>query len=176
MFSDDFETSKGWTPSPSNCTQLDEDDRRDTARRPRGRRRRTPTRATSNLDSPSITVPSGSDTIRLSFSEKHNTEDYGPAGGAGGCPCDYGVVQLSTDGGATYASVGNVYAGAAPAYSQTTIPLPDSVAGKTIKLRFHFHSDANTLGAERRLVGRRPGADGRALGRPTSVSLFPVAT
>jgi hypothetical protein len=54
------------------------------------------------------------------------------------------VVQLSTDGGATYTTVGNPYAGAAPAYSQTTIPLPDSAAGKTIKLRFHFHSDANT--------------------------------
>ena len=51
---------------------------------------------------------------------------------------------MATDGGATYASVGNVYAGAAPAYSQTTIPLPDSVAGTTVKLRFHFHSDANT--------------------------------
>ena len=34
--------------------------------------------------------------------------------------------------------------GAAPAYSQTTVPLPDSAAGTTIKIRFHFHSDANT--------------------------------
>jgi hypothetical protein len=25
-----------------------------------------------------------------------------------------------------------------------TVPLPDAAAGKTIKFRFHFHSDANT--------------------------------
>ena len=143
VFSDDFETNKGWTPSPSNCTQWT---KTTDANSPSTAWTTAPyaDACDVNLDSPSITVPSGSDTIRLSFSEKHNTEDYGPAGGAGGCPCDYGVVQLSTDGGATYASVGNVYAGAAPAYSQTTIPLPDSVAGTTVKLRFHFHSDANT--------------------------------
>ena len=97
-----------------------------------------------NLDSPSISVPSGSNTIRLSFFEKHTTEDYGPAGGVNGCPCDYGQVQLSTDGGLTYTSVGNPYLGVQSSYAQTSIPLPDSAAGKTIKLRFHFHSDANT--------------------------------
>jgi hypothetical protein len=53
-------------------------------------------------------------------------------------------VQLSIDGGASYSTVGNLYLGAQPSYVQTTVPLPDGAAGKTIKLRFHFHSDANT--------------------------------
>ncbi|MFL6006850.1 MAG: hypothetical protein ACJ744_11460 [Gaiellaceae bacterium] len=142
VFSDDFETNKGWATSSGSCNWTATGD----AHSPSTAWTTAPYTdvCDTNLDSPSIAMPSGSDTIRLSFSEKHNTEDYGPAGGAGGCPCDYGVVQLSTDNGATYASVGNVYAGAAPAYSQTTIPLPDSASGKTIKLRFHFHSDANT--------------------------------
>jgi len=142
VFSDDFETNRGWTTSTGSCNWTKTSD----AHSPSTAWTTAPyaDACDVNLDSPSISVPSGTDTIRLSFSEKHNTEDYGPAGGAGGCPCDYGAVQLSTDNGATYASVGNLYAGAAPAYSQTTIPLPDSASGKTIKLRFHFHSDANT--------------------------------
>jgi hypothetical protein len=83
--------------------------------------------------------------MRLSFFEKHNTEDYGRAGGtAAGCPCDYGIVQLSTDNGASYSSIGNLYLGATTSYSQSAIPLPDSAAGKTIKIRFHFHSDGST--------------------------------
>ena len=97
-----------------------------------------------NLDSPSITVPSGANTIRLSFFEKHDTEDYGPGNIAARLPCDYGQVQLSTDGGSTYTSVGGLYFGAQPAYASSTVPLPDSAAGKTIRIRFHFHSDANT--------------------------------
>jgi hypothetical protein len=97
-----------------------------------------------NFDSPPISIPAGSNTIRLSFAEKHNTEYYGPAGGAAGCPCDFGQVQLSTNGGSTWANIGNVYMGPQPNYQQTQIPLPDDAAGKNIKLRFKFHSDANT--------------------------------
>jgi hypothetical protein len=52
-------------------------------------------------------------------------------------------VQLSTDGGSTFTSIGNRYEGTELTYSQSTIPLPDSVAGKTIKLRFHFQSDSS---------------------------------
>ena len=142
LFSDDFETAKGWTTSSSSCnwTKTTEANSPSTAW--------TTAPYTDacdvNLDSPAISVPTGSNTIRLSFFEKHITEDYGPGGAAGGCPCDYGVVQLSTDGGASYSTVGNLYLGAQPSYAQTTVPLPDGAAGKTIKLRFHFHSDANT--------------------------------
>jgi hypothetical protein len=142
LFSDDFEGSKAWTTSTSSCAWAKTTDAHS------GTTAWTTSPYTDacdvNLDSPSITVPSGANTIRLSFFEKHTTEDYGPAGGVNGCPCDYGQVQLSTDGGLTYTNVGNPYLGVAPSYAQTAIPLPDSAAGKTIKLRFHFHSDANT--------------------------------
>jgi hypothetical protein len=142
LFSDDFESAKAWTTSTSSCNWAKTTDAH------------SGTTAWStapytdscdvNLDSPSITVPSGANTIRLSFFEKHITEDYGPGNGVQGCPCDYGVVQLSTDGGSTFSSVGNLYLGAAPSYTQSAIPLPDSAAGHTIKIRFHFHSDGLT--------------------------------
>jgi hypothetical protein len=142
LFSDDFETSKPWTTS-SGCGSWT---KTSDAHSPSTAWTSAPyTDACDvNLDSPSITVPTGANTMRVSFFEKHNTEDYGPAGGAAGCPCDYGIVQLSTDNGASYQSIGNQYLGAALMYSQSTIPLPDSAAGKTIKIRFRFHSDANT--------------------------------
>jgi hypothetical protein len=143
LFSDDFETAKGWTTSTtcaSGWTQTTD------AHSPATAWTNAPyaDACDSNLDSPAISVPVGVNTIRVSFFEKHNSEDYGAAGGAAGCPCDYGQVQLSTDGGASYTAVGNVYQGPSPTYAQTAIPLPDSAAGKTIKIRFHFHSDGNT--------------------------------
>ena len=142
LFSDDFESNKGWTQSSSTCNWTQTTD----ANSPSNAWTSAPytDACDTNLDSPSISVPSGANTIRLSFFEKHNTEDYGPGGVAGGCPCDYGQVQLSTDGGSTYTSVGGLYLGAQPAYAQSSLPLPDSAAGKTIRIRFHFHSDANT--------------------------------
>jgi bacillopeptidase F len=142
LFSDDFESDKGWTHSSSSCNWTQTTD----ANSPSNAWTTAPyTDACDvDLDSPSISVPSGANTIRLSFFEKHNTEDYGAAGGAAGCPCDYGQVQLSTDGGSTYTSVGGLYLGAQPAYAQSTVPLPDSAAGKTIRIRFHFHSDSGT--------------------------------
>jgi len=142
LFSDDFETSKPWTTSGGCGAWTKTSD----AHSPSTAWTSAPyTDACDvNLDSPSIAVPTSANTMRLSFFEKHNTEDYGPAGGAAGCPCDYGIVQVSTDNGASYTSIGNLYLGAAPSYSQSAIPLPDSAAGKTIKIRFRFHSDANT--------------------------------
>jgi len=44
----------------------------------------------------------------------------------------------------TFTSIGNRYEGTEPLYSQSTIPLPDSAAGKTIKIRFHFQSDSSS--------------------------------
>jgi hypothetical protein len=142
LFSDDFETSKPWTTTSSTCNWTKSTD----AHSPSTAWTTAPytDSCDDNLDSPSITVPSTANTIRLSFFEKHITEDYGPGNGAQGCPCDYGVVQLSTDGGATYSSISGLYLGASPSYQQSTVPLPDSAAGHTIKLRFHFHSDALT--------------------------------
>jgi hypothetical protein len=142
LFSDDFETSKPWTTSTSSCAWTKTSD----ANSPSTAWTSAPyTDACDvNLDSPAISVPAGANTIRLSFAEKHNTEYYGPAGGAAGCPCDYGQVQISTDGGGTYANIGNVYMGPQATYQQSAIPLPDSAAGKNVKIRFHFHSDANT--------------------------------
>jgi hypothetical protein len=143
LFSDDFETEKGWTVSTgSTCAWSTTSDAN------------TPSKAWTtapyadncsvNLDSPAIRVPAGANTIRVSFSEKHATEWYATANGSLGCPCDFGQVHLSTDGGATYTSIGNVFQGAEPVYTQAAVPLPDSAAGQTIKLRFHFQSDGNT--------------------------------
>jgi hypothetical protein len=144
FFSDDFETEKGWTAkagttcawgktteakSPSNAWKASYADACDTT-----------------LTSPAIAVPSTANTVRIAFAEKHISEEYPEPVGttAAGCPCDYGRVQVSTDGGATFTSIGNFYMGVQPDYAQTTIPLPDSVAGKSVKLRFAFHADANT--------------------------------
>ena len=55
----------------------------------------------------------------------------------------------------TFTSIGNRYEGTEPLYSQSTIPLPDSAAGKTIKIRFHFQSDGSSRIPSTGLVGRR---------------------
>jgi hypothetical protein len=142
LFSDDFETVKPWTVSGTNCTWTT-DSSPDNAHS--GTRSWTThpygDNCNVNLTSPSISVPAGSNTIRLSFWEKHDNES--DTNGGFGCPCDFGQVQLSTDNGATYTSIGNRYEGTELVYSQSTIPLPDSAAGKTIKIRFHFQSDGS---------------------------------
>ena len=145
LFSDDFEAEKGWTASTgSTCAWSTTAD----AHSPSKAWTTAPyvDNCSVNLDSPAIAVPAGANTIRVSFSEKHKTEWYAAAAANGplGCPCDFGQVHLSTDGGATYTSIGNVFQGVEPIYSQVTVPLPDSAAGKTIKIRLHFQSDANT--------------------------------
>jgi hypothetical protein len=143
LFSDDFETTKAWTTSATTTCTWNKDTTADNAHSGSNSWTTHPygDNCNTNFISPPISVPAGANTIRLSFFEKHDSES-GTNGGFG-CPCDFGQVQLSTDGGATYASIGNQYDGTQPLYSQSTIPLPDSVAGKTIKIRFHFQSDGS---------------------------------
>ncbi|HKP18940.1 MAG TPA: hypothetical protein VJT84_10700, partial [Gaiellaceae bacterium] len=95
----------------------------------------------TNFDSPGISVPAGSTAVRVSFWQMHDTES--DTNGGAGCPCDFGQLQYSTDNGATWTSAGNRYEGTEPIYTQVTVPLPDSVAGKTLKLRYHFQSDGS---------------------------------
>jgi hypothetical protein len=142
LFSDNFETTKPWTKTGTACPWKVTSD----ANSPTHAMTTSPydNSCLANLDSPGIVVPSGANTIRLSFAEKHNTEWYGPAGGAAGCPCDFGQVQISLNNGATYTNIGNIYDGPQPSYASSTIPLPDAAAGKTIKIRFNFHSDTST--------------------------------
>jgi hypothetical protein len=143
VFSDDFETAKAWTTSAATDCTWKKDAAGGNAHagsnswttHPYGDNCKT------EFVSPSISVPAGSNTIRLSFWEKHDSES--DTNGGFGCPCDFGQVELSTDNGATFTSIGNRYEGTQPLYSQSTIPLPDSAAGKTIKLRFHFQSDGS---------------------------------
>ena len=143
LFSDDFETTKPWTTFAADPCTWSNDTDASNAHSPSNSWTTTPYGDNCNTDftSPSIAVPAGSNTIRLSFWEKHDTES--DTNGGAGCPCDFGQVQLSTDNGATYTNIGNRYEGTEPVYSQATIPIPDSAAGKTIRLRFHFQSDGS---------------------------------
>jgi len=144
LFSDNFETAQPWTVSGGNAScAWTKDATSGDAHSPTHSWTTHPygDNCGINLTSPSITVPAGTNTIRLSFWEKHDSES--DTNGGSGCPCDFGQVQLSTDNGSTYTTVGNRYEGTQPAYSQTAIPLPDSAAGKTIRLRFHFQSDGS---------------------------------
>jgi hypothetical protein len=144
LFSDDFETVKPWTTSGGTATcAWTKDTNAGNAHSPSRSWTTHPygDNCGINLTSPSISIPAGSNTIRLLFWKKHDSES--DTNGGFGCPCDFGQVQLSTDNGATYTSVGNRYEGTEPVYSQSTIPLPDSASGKTIKLRFHFQSDGS---------------------------------
>jgi hypothetical protein len=143
LFSDDFEAEKGWTTSAANDCTWKKDGSADDAHSGSNSWTTHPygDNCGTNLDSPPIAVPAGANTIRLSFWEKHDSES--DTNGGAGCPCDFGQVQLSTDNGTTYTSIGDRYEGTEPLYSQSTIPLPDSAAGKTIRLRFHFQSDGS---------------------------------
>jgi hypothetical protein len=144
VFSDNFETTKPWTTTfAANTCKWKKDANASNAHSPSNSWTTHPygDNCNTNLDSPPISVPAGANTIRLSFWEQHDSES--DTNGGFGCPCDFGQVQLSTDNGATYTSVGNRYEGTQPFYSQSTIPLPDSAAGKTIKVRFHFQSDGS---------------------------------
>jgi photosystem II stability/assembly factor-like uncharacterized protein len=143
LFSDDFETAKPWVVTAANTCKWNKDTTSGDAHSGSVSWTTHPYGDNCNTDftSPAITVPANVNTIRLTFWQKHDSED-GTNGGSG-CPCDFGQVSLSTDGGATYQSIGNPFSGTELAYSQATIPLPQSAAGKTIKLRFHFQSDGS---------------------------------
>ena len=143
LFSDDFETAKAWTTAGGTATcAWTKDSTAGDAHSPSNSWTTHPygDNCGVNLTSPPISVPAGSNTIRLAFWQKHDSES--DTNGGSGCPCDFGQVLLSTNG-STFTSVGNRYEGTELAYSQSTIPLPDSAAGQTIRLRFHFQSDAS---------------------------------
>ena len=143
LFSDDFETAKAWTTAggTATCTWTKDSTAGD-AHSPSNSWTSHPygDNCGINLTSPPISVPAGSNTIRLSFWQKHDSES--DTNGGSGCPCDFGQVLMSTNG-SSFTSVGNRYEGTELAYSQSTVPLPDSAAGQTIRLRFHFQSDAS---------------------------------
>jgi hypothetical protein len=143
LFSDDFETAKAWTTAGGTATcAWTKDANADDAHSPSHSWTTHPygDNCGINLTSPPISVPAGSNTIKLSFWQKHDSES-GTNGGSG-CPCDFGQVLMSTNG-STFTSIGNRYEGTELTYSPSTIPLPDSAAGKTVRLRFHFQSDAS---------------------------------
>jgi hypothetical protein len=143
FFSDDLETSKPWTISAANTCKWSKDTAAADAHSGSSSWTTHPYGDNCNTDvtSPAISIPAGANTVRLAFWQQHDSES--DTNGGSGCPCDFGQVQLSTDGGSTFTSIGNRYEGTELTYSQSTIPLPDSTAGKTIKLRFHFQSDSS---------------------------------
>jgi hypothetical protein len=95
----------------------------------------------TNFTSPAFSIPAGADSVNLSFWEHHDSES-GANGGAG-CPCDFGNVQMSVDGGA-FQTISGLYDGTTPpVWTQSTVALPDSVAGHSVQLRFHFQSDGS---------------------------------
>ena len=103
-------------------------------------------RCNNYLTSPAFNVPSGTGDLKLRFWEHHFTE--GPQSSANPCnppdgdpPCDFGEVEISSDGGANWTLVSPHYEGgtANDAYVQAVLSLPN-VTG-SIKLRFKFSSD-----------------------------------
>jgi hypothetical protein len=96
----------------------------------------------SPLDSPPINIPAGANALRLVFWEHHNTEAGFACGGSATSVCDFGVVQMKVGTGA-FQTISSRYEGTQPTYVQSTIPLPESVAGQTIQIRFLFHSDTS---------------------------------
>jgi hypothetical protein len=142
LFSDDFDTApqpKPWTVTPaSGCVwnEITSDSHSPThswTTHPYG------DNCNTNFDSPSITIPAGADSFNLRFWEHHDSES-GMNGGSG-CPCDFGVVQMSVDGG-SFQTVSNQYDGTQPQWALSTVSLPDSIAGHSVRFRFHFQSDA----------------------------------
>src|SRR5205085_2801187 len=91
-FADDFDTPpqpKPWTTTAANtCTwnETTSDSHSPThswTTHPYG------DNCNTNLDSPSVAIPAGSDSLNLTFWEHHDSES-GMNGGSG-CPCDFGV-------------------------------------------------------------------------------------
>ena len=104
-------------------------------------------RCNNYLTSPSISIPAGAGSVKFRFWEHHFTE--GPNTATNPCnppdgdpPCDFGVVEVSTDNGGTWTTVSSRYEGgtAADPYTQSEVNL-GSVAGQTIRIRFAFSSD-----------------------------------
>jgi hypothetical protein len=143
LFSDDFDTPpqpKPWTTDATNtCTwkEVTTDSH-------------SPTHSwttspytdscNANLTSPAIAIPAGADTFNLSFWEHHDSES--DTNGGFGCPCDFGVVQMSIDGG-SFDNISARFDGTQPSWTKATISLPDSLAGHSVRIRFSFHSDSS---------------------------------
>ena len=109
----------------------------------------------NDLTTPPITIPAGMSGLVLSFWEHRYTEGqdtrYGnPCNAPTNDPpdCDFGEVQLCAEPGctapsATWSTLSNRYEGGLPgdSYTERSLPL-GAQAGKTIRLRFRFNSDA----------------------------------
>lgn len=98
------------------------------------------------LTSPAIVTPNNITALTLTFWHHFFTE-----GGAtcnpptGEPPCDFGMVQMTRDSGATWTDVSSRYEGgsAVDPYVQASLSLEGHYfAGDTIKIRFQFSSDA----------------------------------
>jgi hypothetical protein len=104
----------------------------------------------NDLVSPAIVTPNNASNLALSFWHHFFTE--GPPtcnAPSGEPPCDFGIVQISTNNGASWSDVSSRYEGgtAVDPYVQVNHSLEGLyIPGDTIKLRFRFSSDA-TLAA-----------------------------
>jgi hypothetical protein len=143
LFSDDFDTPpqpKPWTVTPAaGCmwNEITSDSHSPThswTTHPYG------DNCNTNFDSPTINIPAGGDSYNLSFWEHHDSESG--ANGGSGCPCDFGVVQMSIDGG-SFQTISAQYDGTQPSWTQSVVSLPDSLAGHSVKFRWHFQSDGS---------------------------------
>jgi hypothetical protein len=143
LFSDDFDTPpqpKPWTVSPASGCIWNETTSDSHSPTHSWTTNRYGDNCNTNFDSPAITIPSGADSFNLSFWEHHDSESG--ANGGSGCPCDFGVVQMSVDGG-SFQSVSNLYDGTQPQWALSTVSLPDSIAGHSVRFRWHFQSDGS---------------------------------
>ncbi len=98
------------------------------------------------LTSPAIVTPANISDLTLTFWNHFFTE--GPPtcnAPSGEPPCDFGIVQITTNAGASWTDVSARFEGgsAVDPYVQASVPLDGFyAAGNTIQLRFKFSSDA----------------------------------
>ena len=134
-----------------------------------------PSRSDESLVSPSLVV-SATDALKISFKHKYSFET-GPDGKGGPAPVffDGGVIEVSSDGGATWADIATLvdpgythtiyaptpatpaednpltgrlaYAGLLADWTPVTLDLGTKLAGKTVKIRFRLGSDGGTSDA-----------------------------
>lgn len=154
LFGDDFETEKGWTTQHqavdgANC--VSEWHKTTDAHSPTTAWTNSPYEQAVNgtclnhLISPVINIPGGATDIALSFWYKVLSEAP-PVCNAptGEPPCDFGVVQVTKNGGSTWLTVSPTrYEGTVNSYTEAVLDLDNFVAaGDSIQLRFTFSSDA----------------------------------
>ncbi|MBI5236422.1 MAG: choice-of-anchor J domain-containing protein, partial [Deltaproteobacteria bacterium] len=88
------------------------------------------------LISPTIALPAGSPSLRLSFMNYYETEDSGDA-------YDRRRVYISTNGGASWTLLTQIYGSSMNTWQLKTIDLT-AYAGMSIKLLFYFSTEDNT--------------------------------